>query len=170
MNRFFQQVNALLKNWLISALYFSVWFCALTFYNEAVLHVESSAVRGYGYAIFQSVLLAKFLTTVTLILPMETILKHSVYWAILFRTTLGAILVLLLQLFSVGLEGLFHHKPFLESILNFFEDDIRHGLAVFFMYWLIIMPYIVYGILKHLAGGKDLEAHLLASRAQNKSF
>ena len=168
MNRFFQQANGLLKHWVIAALYFSVWFCALTFYNEAALHLKPSAVRGYGFAIFQAVLLAKFLTTATLILPMELILKHSVYWAILFRTTVVTILVMFLRLFSLGLEGLFHHQPFLESILNFFEDDIQHGLAVFFMYWLIIMPYIVYGILKHLAGGKDLEAHLLASRTKNE--
>ncbi|MBU3567459.1 hypothetical protein [Polynucleobacter alcilacus] len=164
MNRFFQQVNALFKNWLISALYFSVWFCALTFYNEAALHLEPSAVRGYGFAIFQAVLLARFLTMAELILPTELILKHSVYLAILFRTTGVSILVMLFRLFSIGLEGLFYYKPFLESILNFFEDDIKHGLAVFFMYWLIIMPYIVYGILKHLAGERDLEAHLLASR------
>jgi len=167
MNRFFQQANGLLKNWIISALYFSVWFCALTFYNEAALHLEPSAVRGYGFAIFQAVLLAKFLSTAVLILPTEWMLKHSVYLAILFRTTGVSIIVMLFRLFSVGLEGLFHHKPFLESTLNFFEDDIQHALAVFFMYWLIIMPYIVYGILKHLAGGKDLDAHLLASRNRN---
>jgi len=167
MNRFFRLAKYLLENWITSALYFSAWFCALTFYNEAVLHLEPSAVRGYGFAIFQAVLLAKFLSTAVLILPTEWMLKHSVYWAILFRTTGVSIIVMLFRLFSVGLEGLFHHKLFLESILNFFDDDIKHALAVFFMYWLIIMPYIVYGILKHLAGGKDLDAHLLASRNRN---
>lgn len=168
MNRFFRKVYDLLKNWITSALYFSVWFCALTFYSEAALHLEPSAVRGYGFAIFQSVLLAKFLTTASLVLPMESIVKHSVYWAILFRTTGASILVSLLRYFSVGLEGFFNHKGFLESILNFYQGDFKQALAVFFMYWLIIMPYIVYGILKHLAGEKDLETHLLASRNPNE--
>jgi hypothetical protein len=85
MNRFFQLAKYLLENWIISALYFSVWFCALTFYNEAALHLESSVVRGYGFAIFQAVLLAKFLSTAVMILPTEWMLKHSVYLAILFQ-------------------------------------------------------------------------------------
>lgn len=166
MNRFFEKTSGLLRNWLISALYFSVWFCALTFYSEAALHLEPSAVIGYGFAIFQAVLLAKFLTTATLVLPMESILKYSIYWAIILRTTGASILVLVLRYFSVGLEGLFNHKGFLESIFNFFQGDVMHVLAVFFMYWLIVMPYIAFGILKHLAGEKDLEAYLLARRTQ----
>lgn len=167
MNRFFEKTSNLLKNWLISALYFSVWFCALTFYSEEALHIEPSAVIGYGFAIFQAVLLAKFLTTATLVLPMGSILKHSIYWVIIIRTTGASILVLLLRYFSVGMEGFFNHKGFLESILNFFQGDIKHVLAVFVMYWLIVMPYIAYGVLKHLAGGKDLDAFLLACRTQN---
>jgi hypothetical protein len=59
---------------------------------------------------------------------------------------------------------LFEHKGFLESILKFYDGDVKHALAVFFMYWLMVMPYITYGVLKHLAGEKDLEAYLMSRR------
>jgi hypothetical protein len=92
--------------------------------------------------------------------------KGSLYLAIIIRTTIDSILVMVLRYLIVGLEGLSKGNGFVESTLAFYQGDIKHILAVLCLYWLIVLPYVVYRFLVYLAGEKDLEAYLLARNDQ----
>jgi hypothetical protein len=157
-----------MKNRAVLIVYFSLWFCALTFYSEDALHLESSRVIGYGFAILQALMLSKLLLIPEGILPFGVVLKSTVkgslYLAIILRTTIDSILVMALRYLIVGLEGLFKGNGFIESIHAFYQGDIKHILAVLCLYWLIVLPYVAYRFLLYLAGDKDLATFLSERR------
>ena len=157
-------VKSLLQKWLILASYFALWFSALTFYNEAALHLEASRVIGYGVALIQALLLSKFLVSAEFFQPVGSMYKSNIYLAVIVRTTIDSIFVLISRVFSVGLEGALKHDGFVESMLNFCQGDVLHILSLFCMYWLIVLPYVAYCLLQHIAGDQSLQSFLMANR------
>lgn len=159
-----------MKNRAILIVYFSLWFCALTFYSEDALHVQPSRVTGYGFAILQAVILSKFLLIPEGLLPYGLISKRTekaaLYLAIIFRTTFVSVATLCIRYLVVGLEGLLKGNGFVASISAFGQGDIKHILAILCMYWLIVLPYMVYRFLIYLAGEKDLVIFLTEIRVQ----
>mgnify|MGYP000008092690 FL=1 len=155
---------SLLKKWAILATYFALWFSALTFYNEAALHLEASRVIGYGVAIIQALLLSKFLVSAEYFQPVGSLYKSNIYLAAILRTTFDSIFVLISRIFSAGLEGAIKHQGFVESMLNFCQGDVLHILSLVFLYWLIVLPYVAYCLLQHMAGEQSVQSFLLASR------
>ena len=155
---------SLLKKWAILATYFALWFSALTFYNEAALHLEASRVIGYGVAIIQALLLSKFLVSAEYFQPLGSLYKSNIYLAVILRTTFDSIFVLISRIFSAGLEGAIKHQGFVESMLNFCQGDVFHILSLVFLYWLIVLPYVAYCLLQHMAGEQSVQSFLLASR------
>ena len=157
-------VKSLLQKWLILASYFSLWFCALTFYNEAALHLEPSKVIGYGVALIQALLLSKFLVSAEYFQPVGSIYKSNIYLAVIIRTTIDSIFVLASRVFSAGLEGALHHRGFVQSMLDFCQGDVLHILSLFCMYWLIVLPYVAHCLLQHIAGEQSIQSFLMANR------
>jgi hypothetical protein len=157
-------VKSLLKKWLILACYFALWFSALTFYNEAALHLEASRVIGYGVALIQALLLSKFLVSAEFFQPVGTMYKSNIYLAVIVRTTIDSVFVLISRVFSAGLEGALHHRGFFESMLDFCQGDVLHILSLFCMYWLIVLPYVAYCLLQHIAGDQSMQSFLMANR------
>ena len=162
----------LMKKRVVLVVYFALWFCALTFYAEDALHLESSNVVGYGFAILQALMLSKLLLIPEGLLPYGLIfklrVKYSLYLAIVCRTTFDSIIALGIRYIVIGLEGLFKGSGFIESIYSFSQGDIKRILAILCMYWLIVLPYVCYGFLRHLAGNQDLESFLSARRTKTE--
>ena len=152
----------LLKKWLILACYFALWFSALTFYNEATLHLEPSQVIGYGVALIQALLLSKFLVSVEYVLPVGSLYKSNIYLAAIIRTTIDSIFVMVSRILSAGLEGTFQHRDFIQSMLDFCQGDVLHILSLLCMYWLIMLPYVAHCLLEHIAGEQGVQAFLMA--------
>jgi hypothetical protein len=167
----FQKWLGLMKNRAILIVYFSLWFCALTFYSEDALHVQPSQVTGYGFAILQAVMLSKFLLIPEGLLPYGLISKRTeksaLYLAIITRTTFVSVATLCIRYLVIGLEGLLKGNGFIESMSAFGQGDIKHILATLCMYWLIVLPYMCYRFLIYLAGDKDLATFLSERRAQS---
>jgi len=168
----FSKWLGLMKKRVVLFVYFALWFCALTFYSEDVLHLGSSKVIGYGFAILQALMLSKFLLIPEGLLPYGLIfkprVKYSLYLAIVCRTTFDSIIVLGIRYIVIGLEGLFKGSGFIESIYAFSQGDIKRILAILCIYWLIVLPYVCYGFLRHLAGDQDLGSFLSESRKKTK--
>lgn len=160
-----------MKKRAVLIVYFSLWFCALTFYSENALHLQASQVIGYGFAILQAVMLSKFLLIPEGLLPYGLLFKRTekpaLYLAIICRTTFVSVATLCIRYLVVGLEGLLKGKGFFESISAFGQGDIKHILAILCMYWLIVLPYICYRFLIYLAGDKDLVTFLSERRTQS---
>jgi hypothetical protein len=168
---FLGHTKEMLKALPIVATYLSLWFCAITFYNQAAVHMPEKGIESYGFAVIQALVMSKIMLTVEMIVPVGVIfnpkVKFTIYLAVLVRTTLASIVALLLRYSAAGTEGFFKHQGFIESMRNFCDGDIAHILALTCFYWLIILPYIAYRFLLHLAGNNDLASYLLEKRHQD---
>ncbi|WP_143143886.1 hypothetical protein [Polynucleobacter sp. MWH-Adler-W8] len=168
---FLGHMKEMLRELPIVATYLSLWFCAITFYNQAAVHMPEKGIESYGIAVIQALVMSKIMLTAEMIVPVGVIfkpnVKFTIYLAILVRTTLASIVALMLRYSAAGTEGFFKHQGFIESMRNFCDGDIAHILALTCLYWLIVLPYIAYRFLLHLAGNNDLASYLLEKRPQN---
>lgn len=170
MHPFLEKIKNALEAWPFLATYFALWFCAITFYNQAALHVPDKDLQPYVFVIIQALILSKLMLTAEMMIPIGLIfkpaIKSTIYLVIIVRTTSASVMVMLLRFLSAGIEGFFRGQGFIKSMQNFCDGDVAHILALTCLCWLIILPYIIFRFVLYLAGGQDLAAFLLAARMQ----
>ena len=149
------------KKTLILTLYLAVWFCALNFYAVAVLHAGALPHITYVNAILLAGVLAKFMIAEQEIAPLKPKEGSSLYWLIIRRTTIDTMVALFLRYIFAGLEGLFNHQGFVDSIRSFGGENFHHVLSIWILFWLIIMPYMVFRCLANAVGTEKI--HLIFS-------
>lgn len=153
------------KKTFILTIYLAVWCCAVNFYAEAVLHAGALPHITYLNAILLAGILAKFMIFEQEIAPLVVKDGSSLYWLIIRRTTIDTMVALFLRYIFAGIEGLFNHQGFIESMRSFGGDDFQHILSIWILFWLIIMPYMVIRCLCIAVGAEKI--HLIF--AGNKS-
>ncbi len=146
------------KNTLILTLYLAVWFCAVNFYDDAALHAGAIANLSYVSAIFQGGVFAKFLIFEQTVFPIVINEGASLYWLICRRTTIDTTIALFLRYIFVGLEGALNHHGFIESIRSFGGGDFLHILSIWILFWLIILPYMVFRCLSLAIGTEKIHS------------
>lgn len=160
-NKFF----SVFKKTLILTLYLAVWFCAINFYSVVVLHAGALPHITYLYSIFLAGILAKFMIAEEEIAPLKVKDGSSLYWLIISRTTIDTMFALFFRYIFAGIEGFFNHQGFIESVSSFGGGDFKHILAIWILFWLIILPYMVIRCLCIAVGAEKI--HLIF--AGNKS-
>jgi hypothetical protein len=143
---------AVFKKTFILTLYFAIWFCVLNFYNQVVLHAGDRPHVTYAYSIFLAGILAKFIIFEQEIAPLKVKDGSSLFWMIIRRTTIDTMIALFLRYIFAGIEGLFNHQGFFDSMRSFGGGDWMHILAIWMVFWLVIMPYMVYCSLRNAVG------------------
>lgn len=168
MNTLLERIKNAFKAWPFLATYLALWFCAITFYNQAALHVPEKDIQPYVFVIIQALIFSKLMLTAEMIIPIGLIfrptVKSTIYLSIIVRTTLASILVIMLRYLAAGTEGFFRGQDFFESMQNFCDGDMLHILALTCLYWLIVLPYITLRFVLYLAGGQDIATYLIAAR------
>jgi len=124
-------------------LYFGTWFCALAFLGVAALDERPIPYEVFGIAIIKAGISAKFLLIAQAIFPMKVNAKHGVLRSMLLESFVYLFIVLILNYLEAGLEGVYHHKEFMDSMLSFGQRNPMHVLAMSIVYWLIVWPYLV---------------------------
>ena len=125
-------------------LYLSIWFSALVFLSNAILRANELPLMTLSFALVKAALCAKFMLLGQSLFPMALGKGRPIFWILMRHSVVYLVVALALSFFEAGLEGLFHHKPFFESLLNFEEGDPYRLAATSFIYWLIILPYLVF--------------------------
>jgi hypothetical protein len=148
----------LLKKTLILTLYLAAWLCTLNFYNHAVLHLDVSPYGGYTAGIILAGILAKFIIFEQTVFPITFKEGSSLYGLIFRRTTQDTMVALFLRYIFAGIEGLFNHQGFVESMQSLGGGDFIHILAIWMLFWLVIMPYMVYRCLCIAVGVEKIHA------------
>lgn len=154
----------LFKKTLILTLYFAIWFCTLNFYNEVVLHAGDRPHVTYAYSIFLAGILAKFIIMGQQIAPLKVKEGSSLFWMIIRRTTIDTMIALFLRYIFAGIEGLFSHQGFFDSMRSFGGGDWMHILAIWMVFWLIIMPYMIYCALCNAVGPEKIHAIFVSNK------
>ena len=162
-NKFF----SVFKKTLILTVYLAVWCCAVNFYSEAVLHAGALPHITYVSAIILAGILAKLMVAEQEIAPLAIKEGSSLYWLIISRTTIDTMIALFLRYIFAGIEGVFNHQGFIESIRSFGGGDFKHILSVWILFWLIIMPYMVYRCLCLAVGPEKIHSIFVGNKVNS---
>jgi hypothetical protein len=152
------------KRGLILQIYLAVWFCALVFLSDAILQEDSAPYIGFGFAILKASASGRFMLIGQKLFPLNFVKGSSALWLLFRRSIIDTSFVLSVSFLFTGLEGFIHGKGFIESLRNFGQGSIEHIAALTLCYWLIILPYLAYCLLKRAIGAELLEAYLLGKK------
>ena len=144
-------------------LYLSIWFSALVFLSNAILRANELPVLTLSFALVKAALCAKFMLLGQSLFPMALGKGRPIFWILMRHSIVYLAVALVLSFFEAGLEGLFHHKPFFESLLNFEEGDPYRLAATSFIYWLILLPYLVFVGIREELGYSELSRILFGT-------
>lgn len=123
-------------------LYFGVWFSALVFLNFETQGHTGWPLEGWGFAWIKAALCAKFLLIGQLLMPMPPLSNTRLWSTILPRSLLYMLVVLGLSVVEEGVRGMLHGQPFMQAISEFAGGKPLHVLAMAWVYWLILVPYL----------------------------
>ncbi len=146
-----------LRKILILSIYFAIWFSALVFLTYSILRKDEMPYAPLSLALIKGLLCAKFMMLGQAIYPIQSKANQALIWQILPRSLVYLFIVVLLSALESGLEGLIHHKGFIDSLANFGNGDPIHILALSFIYWLILLPYLTFMSLKLVIGNQEMK-------------
>jgi hypothetical protein len=146
-------------------LYFATWFCVIAFFSFALLREESIPITPFGLAIIKAGLCAKFMIIGKAMFPLRVDASLGLIKSIFWHSIVYLGVVIALSLAESGIDGLLHHKSFLESVSSFGHGDPVYIAALSMMYWLMIWPYLIVLGLNQSLGDKAVRTILFGSKA-----
>ncbi len=145
-------------------LYFASWFCTIAFFSFALLREQAIPISPFGLAIIKAGLCAKFMMIGKAIFPLRVDSNRGLIKSIFWHSIAYLGIVLALSFVESGIDGLFHGKPFLESIFSFGHGDPIYIAALSLMYWLIIWPYLIVLGLNQSLGNQAVRSILFGAK------
>ena len=142
------------------SLYFGVWFCALAFLAATALEERPIPLAIFGFAIIKAAITAKFMLIGQAIYPIKVSKHHGIARSLLIESILYLIIVLALNFVEAGIDGVIHGKNFFDSMAAFENADPMRILAISIVYWLIVLPYLVFNATLLIMGKDNLLALL----------
>lgn len=149
--------------WLM--IYFSVWFCALTFLASTSFHNSSISLSLFGFAIIKAALCAKFMLIAQMVHPIKINQKSGIVKSLFLKSFFYLLVVIALNYLEAGIDGMIHGKEFIASLADFGKYNPLHVLAMSIFYWLIVWPYLIFTGFK-LALGDSATRELLLGKKQ----
>ncbi|MGV0998251.1 MAG: hypothetical protein ACOYBQ_02845 [Fluviibacter sp.] len=141
---FVQRVAKEAHNALRLTIYFGVWFSAIGLLTHEILRQEGLPFGHWGLAWIKAALCAKFMLIGQAMFPMPTGPTMKPFRAILPRSFVYLAVVFALSVLENGLDGLLHGRSFVASIMNFADGDPLYAFAMAWVYWMILMPYLLF--------------------------
>ena len=124
-------------------LYFGIWFSALNLLIHETQGRTGLPLEAWGFAWIKAALCAKFLLVGQLLFPMPDVTKTRFWQVIIPRSVIYLLVVIVLNLLEEGLRGMLHGQPFGQSLSEYAGGNPLHFLALTWVYWLILLPYLV---------------------------
>jgi hypothetical protein len=146
------------------ALYFAAWFCAIAFFSFALLREAAIPITPFGLAIIKAGLCAKFMMIGKALFPLRVDANRGLVKSLFWHSIAYLGIVLALSFAEAGIDGLLHHKSFLESVSSFGHGDPIYIAALSMMYWLILWPYLIVLGLNQSMGNKAVHAILFGKK------
>lgn len=149
------------KKFLVATAYLGVWFYAIGLYGHTqLLHYgisEADAVFSISVALIKAAIVAKFLITVEMLLPIKVQEGKAILGALLGHTVIYVVLVMILHANALGLEGyLLHGKTFMEGFKELGHAQPKNLIMIAIIYGLIILHYLTYFTLEKVIGVEQL--------------
>lgn len=145
--------------------YFSIWFCALTFLSVTTLHTQSLSFTLFGFAIIKAALCAKFMLIAQVLYPIKINQKSGIVNSLFLESLFYILVVIALNYLEAGVDGVIHGKDFITSLADFGQSDPLHVLAMSIVYWLIVWPYLIFTGFKLALGSTATHELLLGKKS-----
>ena len=126
------------------SIYFGLWFCALAFLAVTALEERPIPLSIFGFAIVKAAITAKFMLVGQAIFPIQVTKNHGIVRSLLIESLIYLMIVLALNYLEAGIDGVIHGRNFIESLAAFGQSDPLKILAMSILYWLIVVPYLVF--------------------------
>ena len=78
------------------------------------------------------------------IFPIKVTKHHGIVRSLLIESLIYLMIVLALNYLEAGIDGVIHGRNFIESLAAFGQSDPLKILAMSILYWLIVVPYLVF--------------------------
>ena len=143
--------------------YFSVWFCSLTFLTITSPHKQSLSLSLFGFAIIKAALCAKFMLIAQMVRPIKIDQSSGIVKSLFLESIFYLFVVISLNYLEAGIDGMIHGKQFVASLADFGKSDPLHVVAMSIFYWLIVWPYLIFSGFK-LALGSSATRELLLGK------
>jgi hypothetical protein len=148
-------------------LYFGTWFCALAFLGETTLDIRPIPLTIFWFTLIKAALCAKFMLVGQAIFPIKVNPQHGIVRSLFIESIFYLIVVLALNYFEAGVEGLIHGKNFFTSLAAFGQANPLHVFAMAIVYWLIVWPYLIFTGFKLCLGSSATLSILFGPKKSN---
>lgn len=148
------------------SLYFSIWFCALTFLIATLSDKYPIPLSNFGFAIIKGGLSAKFLLISEAAFPIKVNKSKGLIRSLLLQSFIYVGIVLSLNYLEAGVNGLIHGREFWDSLKDFGKADPLRIAAMCIVYWLIVCPYLALSGLKIALGTNATLAILFGHKSE----
>ncbi|RTL10273.1 MAG: hypothetical protein EKK54_11645 [Neisseriaceae bacterium] len=150
----------ILKIWILS-FYFTVFFIAISYFRFAILKTAQVPFTDFGLGAVKAVICAKFLLVSQAIYPIKLNNGKSMLLHILGRSLLYVLLVTILIAIEEATMAKFHGKNILDSITGLRPGSIHIFFSLAILYWLMVVPYVVFSAISQSIGVSSLRAILM---------
>lgn len=131
-------------NVVVLAIYFMVYFSALTYLKFSILEKVDIAYTTYGLCWIRALVCAKFMEIGLKIYPIRSTPGKPLVVHILNRSLVYVMIVNLHILVEQLVVAGIHHKPLLSVVTDWAPGSINQAMALEILYWLMLLPYITY--------------------------
>jgi hypothetical protein len=152
LNNIIQSTKKELVKAFALSLYFSIWFCALTFLITTLSDKYPIPLSSFGFAIIKGGLSAKFLLISEAAFPIKINKTNGLIRSLLLQSFIYVGIVLCLNYLEAGVNGLIHGRDFWDSLKDFGKADPLRIASMCIVYWLIVCPYLALSGLKIALG------------------
>jgi hypothetical protein len=138
-------------------LYLGTWFCAITLLASTSLRIRPIPEAIFGLAFIKAAICSKFMILGQAAYPIKVDKKHGIVPSLLKESLVYLLIVLALSWLEAGVDGLIHGKNFFDSLAAFGYGDPLHIFSLALMYWLIVLPFLLFLGLKMSLGDADTQ-------------
>ena len=123
-------------------LYFGVWFSALNLLVHETLGRSGLPLEAWAFAWIKAALCAKFVLVGEMLVPMPPVNRERLWVTVLPRSLVYLLVVVALNALEEGARSALHGGSLLDGVRHFAEGNHWQFVAMTWVYWLILVPYL----------------------------
>lgn len=144
----------MIKAWSLT-FYLAIFFTAISYFRFAVLQHAEVPYTDFYLGIIKAAICAKFLLVSQAIYPIKVRDGKPLVWHILHRAVAYVIIVVILIAIEESVVAKIHGHT-LHSITGLAPGTINLFFSLVILYWLMVIPYVMYSALDQYIGEKKL--------------
>jgi hypothetical protein len=138
----------------------------LAFLAATTLRESPIPLPIFGFSLVKAVICAKFMLVAQSVFPMKFQRENGIIRPLLALSLIHVGIVLALSFNEAGIVGLLHGKDFWTSLLSFGRGDPLHILSMSIVYWLIVLPYLLFANMRLAMGDIAIRKLFLGASKQ----